>query len=184
MSDQSTLWKESFSASYTERLCDDPIIMRALRSFDVWVRTGLFQPKAYARYLCIELEGWQNMARGKSGQSRSDAWAGAPKFVDVPLNAAAKAEFTALSYAAQDVLDGIERIVNDGHRVGLAYSVERSSYTVSLTGRDDGCANKGLCMTSFASTPLRALALAVYKHQTLCDGVWTLAGVSEDEDFG
>jgi len=184
VSDQGTLWKESFSASYTERLCDDPVIMRALRSFDVWVRTGLFKPKEYARYLGIELEGWQNMARGKSGQSKSDVWAGAPKFVDIRLDSVAKAEFTALSYTAQDVLDEVERIVNDGHRVGLAYSVERSSYTVSLTGREDGCANKGLCMTSFASTPLRALALAVYKHQTLCDGVWAVAGVSKDEDFG
>lgn len=157
---------------------------RALVGFPACVASGLFTRDTLARYLCVEFIRMGHMARGKSGSKSKSVWEGAPRFIDVSLNAAAKEEFSALKYTVADVLGELERIMTDGHRVGIAFSAERSCYTVSLTGRDDGCPNKGLCMTSFANAPLRALALAVYKHQTVCGGVWGTAGDTDGDEFG
>ena len=149
-----------------------------------WLSVGLFTPESFTRYVCVELGVWQVMARGKKGSPGVGGAFGLPRFVDIRLSADDRKAFADLVYTADEVLDALERIIAEGHRVGLAYSGERGSYTASLTGREDGCVNKGLCVTSFANTPLRALALAVYKHTVLSGGVWADAGVSQDEDFG
>lgn len=124
------------------------------------------------------------MARGLKKETGGSGFGGAPRFVDVTLDPKQKKAFASLSYDAAGVVSALVEIVNDGHRVGISYAEEQQAYFVSLTGRDDGCVNKGLCMTSFARTALQAMALAVYKHVTVCGGAWSNSPTPEGEDFG
>lgn len=169
---------------YTEGFVRRSALDKAFRSFEAWLRVGLFTPESFVRYVCVDMGVWQSMARGKKSASASPGGAGLPRFVDIQLTAEDRKAFVSLSYSADDVLSALERIIAEGHRVGLSYSGERGAYTASLTGREAGCANEGLCMTSFAQTPLKALALAVYKHTVLTEGVWLDGGHTGGEDFG
>lgn len=124
------------------------------------------------------------MTRGK-GKESSVPGTAMPRFVDVRLSQEQKAEFSACEpRPAAWVVDRIQQLVFAGYRFGCSWSGEHQSYTVSMTCRDAESPNNGLCMTSFAGQLLTALRLAIYKHDEVCRGRWTLPGESDESDFG
>ena len=132
--------------------------------------------------VCL-LEVWY-MVRGGKNVRKTENGGSLPRFVDVQLTAEARAAFLANKPDADEVLYGICVLLGGGYRVGCSYSGERHSFIVSLTCREHGDANEGLCMTSFASDLVTALSLALFKHYTLCEGVWTSGGAGESDLFG
>lgn len=128
------------------------------------------------------LEGWLLMARSKGrGEGVAN---GLPKFVDVRLSPEQRAEFASSVFDSDEITRAVFGLVAEGYRVGIGYSGEHGSFTVSLTGRDTGTVNDGLCMTSFAGDALTAVALAVYKHMVVCGGVWPSSQNGAKADFG
>ena len=137
---------------------------------------------AHSLGVCL-IEEW-NMARGSKKQAE-DMKAGAmPRFVDVKLTAEQKQEFLAAKDLYSDSVRWLQDFADDGYRVGVTWSGEHQSYTLSLTCRDEKSPNNGLCMTSFAGDLVTVIALAVYKHCVVTNERW-LSGVdSATESFG
>ena len=147
---------------------------------------GVGQPTpagiAHAFGVCL-IEGW-NMARGKGGSKEAGNATAMPRFVDVKLTAEQRVEFTTWEKRGGDLITFLQSLAADGYRVGVTWSGEHQSYTVSLTCRDPHSVNDGLCMTSFAGTLSTALWLAIYKHVVVTEENW-LGGLSASEaDFG
>lgn len=129
------------------------------------------------------IEGEIIMARGKTRKSAAET-NGAPKFVDVRLSVEQRAEFVRWQYSDKELTTWLESFVNDGYRIGFSWASEQQAYFVSLTGRDTGGPNDGLCMTSFAGDIRTAMALAFYKHTVVTEMVWAKAGTGEAGAFG
>lgn len=124
------------------------------------------------------------MARGK-GMAKEAKTGAMPRFVDVKLSAEERDGF--LSWAKRggpDLVDFLQSLADDGYRVGVTWAGEQQAYTVSLTCRQSGNVNEGLCMTSFAKTLENALWLAIYKHVVVADHRWLEASGGEEGDFG
>lgn len=124
------------------------------------------------------------MARGKSGVETDKKPAGMPRFVDVPLTAEAREQFLAWHWDHEELLCALQRVTDDGYRVGCSWSGETQAYSVSLTCRDETSVNAGLCMTSFAKTLERAVALAVWKHTVYTEGNWLGVASASADEFG
>jgi hypothetical protein len=125
-----------------------------------------------------------NMARGKA--SVKGARDGTmPRFVDVKLTAEERDLFLAWSKrGGPDLVTFLQSLADDGYRVGVSWAGEQQAYTVSLTCRQSGNVNEGLCMTSFAKTLENALWLAIYKHTVVADERWAEASGGVEGDFG
>lgn len=125
-----------------------------------------------------------NMARGKGKGGGSVAGNALPQFVDVKLTAEQRLEFSTWKTRDGDLVTFLQSMADDGYRVGVAWSGERQSYTVSITCREAGSVNAGLCMTSFAGTLETALWLALYKHIEVTGERWLESVPGGGEDFG
>lgn len=147
-------------------------------------RGGQVSPAGLAHSLGVCLiEEW-NMARGGKKQVDDAKQAGMPRFVDVKLTADQKQEFLAIKDRYADSVRWLQDFADDGYRVGVTWSGEHQSYTLSLTCRDEKSPNFGLCMTSFAGDLVTVIALAVYKHCIITDEKWLGAVESASEAFG
>lgn len=124
------------------------------------------------------------MARGAGKGSKPEAGSGMPRFVDVKLSTDQREAFKQWTPTGEELWSLLQQTVFEGYRVGCSWSGEHQSFTVSLTGREGTGSNQGLCVTSFAKDLYRAVALAMFKHYTVCEGVWSSGGVTDDEDFG
>jgi hypothetical protein len=122
------------------------------------------------------------MARGKGKAVGAGTGAAMPKFVDVKLSVDQRQDFISKQYSDSELVMTVQKLCDSGYRIGCAWSADSSSYTVSLTCRDEDSSNFGLCMTSFANTVHTAIALAVYKHVVVTDGEW-LGGFSDADGF-
>lgn len=147
-------------------------------------RGGQVSPAGLAHSLGVCLiEEW-NMARGAKKQVEDTKQGGMPRFVDVKLTAEQKQEFMAVKDRYADSVRWLQDLVDDGYRVGVTWSGEHQSYTLSLTCRDAKSPNYNLCMTSFAGDLVTVIALAVYKHCVVTEETW-LSGIdSPAEAFG
>lgn len=125
-----------------------------------------------------------NMARGKGKGGDVQAGSALPRFVDVKLTAEHREAFAAWSERDGDLVGFLQALADNGYRVGVSWSGERQSYTVSVTCREVGSVNNGLCMTSFAGTLTTALWLAVYKHLVVTSECWLENAAGGGEDFG
>jgi len=130
---------------------------------------------------CLELE---LMTRGIKKGSAAEDRGGLPRFVDVKLSHEERVAFSTRAYSAEELVTGLQRLTDAGYRVGCSWSGDTQSYTVSLTCRDSGSPNHGQCMTSFARTLDKAVALALYKHTEVTRGVWLGEGGADSEAFG
>lgn len=137
---------------------------------------------AHSLGVCL-IEDW-HMARGKGKQSEGRANGNFPTFVDVKLDEAQRENFLAWLGDEQDAVKCLQQFADDGYRVGVAWSGEHQTYTVSVTCRDDDSANNGLCMTSFSRSLTQAVLLAWYKHDVVCRRVWTEFKPDQTEQFG
>lgn len=124
------------------------------------------------------------MARGKGKGSEQTGQQALPRFVDIKLSHEDRADFLSKPLEASAIVMGIQQIVFEGYRVGCAWSGEHQSFTVSLTCRDEGNPNNGLCFTSFAKELHLALALMLYKHHVVSKCVWLGDDGSDDGMFG
>lgn len=156
---------------------------RTLQQYGRDRRGGGMSPKGLAHVLgvCL-LEGVIAMGRGKG--VKTGVKGTMPQFVDVRLTVEQRAEFSDAQLDARRVTDGLFSLVSEGYRVGIGYSGETQAFTVSLTGRETGTPNDGLCMTSFAGDALTACALALYKHHVVCECVWGAGGNGNEGLFG
>lgn len=112
------------------------------------------------------------MARGKGKEVGPGSGAGMPRFVDVKLTLDDRNTFAALVIEPGALVKSLQSLVDEGYRLGCSWSSEHQTYTVSLTCRDDGSPNSGLCMTSFAGELTTAIALAIFKHRNVTKGKW------------
>lgn len=124
------------------------------------------------------------MARGNGKGTKAGNTAAMPKFVDVKLSQEQKAQFLKQPWDDVEVIRELQGLCDDGYRVGCSWSGEQQAYTVSLTCRNPDSPNNGLCMTSFARFLSTAVALALFKHRVITEGVWLGDAGSGSEDFG
>lgn len=147
-------------------------------------KAGMLSPAGVAHSLGVCLIEDYAVARGK-GKPTNERTSGAmPRFVDVKLDPEERERFRAFSATGAELVDAMQAFADNGYRVGVSWSGETQSYTVSLTCRAVGDPNEGLCMTSFAGSLDRAIALAVFKHTVVTAGVWVSGTGGEREDFG
>ena len=64
----------------------------------------------------------------------------------------------------------IEALVSDGYKLSLNLDTRHDCFICAFTGTDENRENRGLCMTSRASTAMEALWVGLYKHYVVCDG--------------
>lgn len=127
-------------------------------------RPGRIRPAGIAHSLGVCLiEDW-NMARGKGQSKGASAGSAMPAFVDIKLSREDRAAFLEWYSPDADQVGLLQQFTDDGYRVGVSWSGEHQSYTVSVTCRDADSPNNGLCVTSFARLLPQAIALAWFKH--------------------
>jgi len=136
---------------------------------------------AHSLGVCL-IEDW-NMARGKSKGAGNGTGGTLPKFVDVRLSSEQREEFADHILSSAECAAALQHFADDGYRVGVSWSGEHQSYTVSVTCRQEGSDNEGLCMTSFAGDLVKAVSLAVYKHVVVTGGVWQNLDTQTMGDF-
>jgi hypothetical protein len=124
------------------------------------------------------------MARGARKTAEAAAKGGMPSFVDVRLTAEDRAAFLEEDNDIDLLVPRMQTLCDAGYRWGCAWNGESQSYTVSLTCRDAGSPNSGLCMTSFAKDLLTAIQLALFKHDVVTEGIWVGAGSERFGTFG
>jgi len=147
-------------------------------------KTGMLSPAGVVHSLGVCLIEDYAVARGK-GKPTSEQKSGTmPRFVDTKLDVEQRRQFLAFSMTGVELVDAMQAFADNGYRVGVSWSGETQAYTVSLTCRASGDPNEGLCMTSFAGSLDRAIALAVFKHTVVTEGVWMSGVGGEREDFG
>jgi len=147
-------------------------------------RGGRLSPTGIVHSLGVCLiEGW-NMARGKNGAAKEETQGNLPRFVDVRLTPEQRAEFSTQILTADECAQFIMSATSDGYRIGVSWSGEHQSYTVSMTCRNPNSPNFGLCMTSFAGDLEKAISLANYKHCIVTKEVWLDSSSAALGDFG
>lgn len=137
---------------------------------------------AHSLGVCI-IEDW-NMARGKGRVGQVTGGGNLPTFVDVKLSEADRENFLSSLGDDLDAIRVLQGFADDGYRVGVAWSGEHQSYTVSVTCRDPESENNGLCMTSFAGDLTRGILLAWFKHDVVCSRRWKSRVPPREESFG
>jgi hypothetical protein len=124
------------------------------------------------------------MSRGKGRDVEQKNSGAMPTFVDVKLDPAQRKAFTEWVKLGGNRVVELQKFADDGYRVGVAWSGDHQTYTVSVTCRDVQSPNSGLCMTSFAGDLNQAIALAWYKHEIVCRFEWTAFKPTPGESFG
>lgn len=147
-------------------------------------RPGGIGPAGLVHTLSVCLLEAEEMARGKSVEVGGKKPVGMPRFVDVLLTAEGRAQFVDWKWDHEQLVCELQRLTDSGYRVGCSWSGETQAYSVSLTCRDETSVNAGLCMTSFAKTLERAIALAVWKHTVYTEGNWLGVASATTDDFG
>lgn len=147
-------------------------------------RGGYLSPAGLAHSLGVCLiEDW-NMSRGKGKAGQGRAATNLPTFVDIKLTEEERENFLTALEDGLDAVKCLQTFADTGYRVGVAWSGEHQSYTVSVTCRDEESPNNGLCMTSFAGKLERAVLLAWFKHEVVCRGDWGGRVPPREEAFG
>jgi len=107
------------------------------------------------------------------------------EFVNLRVPAEDKAKVTQWMLDHETELgDMLDDMVSSGYKISLNLDSGNDCHLVAITGSDDAPNNRGLCMTSRASSPMEALYVGLYKHYVLCDsGDWP-APETGDRTFG
>lgn len=137
---------------------------------------------AHSIGVCI-LEDW-TLARGKGKGSQSGSAGGLPVFVDVKLSPEDKENFLASLGDDLDAVKVLQSFADDGYRVGVTWSGEHQTYTVSATCRDEESENNGLCMTAFSRDLTQGILLLWFKHDVICRRKWKAYEPKPTERFG
>lgn len=147
-------------------------------------KRGQISPTGVAHSLGVCLIEDGLMARGQKGERKREAGNSMPRFVDVKLDPAQRDAFLAWYSPTRDQVETLQQLADAGYRVGVTWSGEHQSYTVSATCRDPASPNNGLCMTAFAGELERAIALLWFKHHHVAGERWFEVASVPTEDFG
>lgn len=147
-------------------------------------RVGRLSPSGLAHSLGVCLIEDFHMSRGKGKSGGEGASASMPRFVDIKLTEAERKAFPGYSEFDRDPVRHMQAFADKGYRIGVTWSGEHQTYTVSLTCRNPDDPNNGLCMTSFAREIGTAVMLCVYKHYAIAHEVWSSVAPKPDELFG
>lgn len=94
-------------------------------------------------------------------------------FVDIPLSESDKVRFKEWNVEADDILSLIETAVTDGYKLSVTLDTRNSCYQASLTGLAGAPANVGNTMSGRGGSPVKSLAVLMYKHFEIAQqGVW------------
>lgn len=124
------------------------------------------------------------MSRGKGRAGQGTSATAMPRFVDVKLDGDQRKQFLEWFSPDADQVEWLQRFADDGYRVGVSWSGEHQSYTVSATCRDVDSPNNGLCMTAFAGELPKAIALLWFKHNYVAEGRWSDVSPLPSQEFG
>lgn len=124
------------------------------------------------------------MARGKGDSPNKLQSAAMPRFVDIKLSSESRKRFLEWFAQGPDPIKILTDFTDTGYRVGVTWSGEHQSYTVSITCRSEEQPNNGLCMTSFAKGLSQAICLAWFKHSVIASGAWRTYAPEEEEGWG
>lgn len=132
--------------------------------------------------VCL-IEDW-HMARGKGKASDKQGGGGLPTFIDVRLSAEDRENFLAFLGDDFDAVRVLQAFADDGYRVGVTWSGEHQTYTVSATCRNEESENMGLCMTAFSRDLAQGILLLWFKHDVVCGRQWRAFEPKPTERFG
>jgi len=106
-------------------------------------------------------------------------------FVDIPLSDADKTEVEVWAQPGQVDVDAfLIQVVDDGYKFSLVADPEHNSCIATLTGRHEGCENKGYALSARGPDALGAMVALWYKHATLAHwGAWTEQGKVADRQL-
>lgn len=110
-----------------------------------------------------------NKGNRKSNSKNSQDWQKF-EFVEIRLTDTQKDEFKA-KYAkdTNQFLGLLTETLSGDYKLSITYSEENKVFLASLTCRQPSNPNFNYVMTSRASDPWEAMALAMYKHHFACD---------------
>jgi len=132
--------------------------------------------------VCL-IEDW-TMSRGKSKAGNGANTSTLPRFVDVKLTQEEREQFSAWFSPDVEQVSVLQKFADEGYRVGVSWSGEHQTYTVSATCRDPESPNNGMCMTAFSGNLNKAIALLCWKHYHIAGEDWSTRVSPPREDFG
>jgi len=78
-------------------------------------------------------------------------------------------------------LEFVFEAMEDGYKFSLSNDKKHNCVIATLTGREDGCENKGYAMSARGPNPLGAIAALWYKHAVKAHyGPWVAEGTVPD----
>jgi len=118
--------------------------------------------------------GGGTMARNHTKQtekkpSTNNQWT---TFVEIPVAPEAWNDIQAAYGKTDDMIDGLEGLLDAGIRVSFSYNANNDSVTCSMTGKDGAGENEGKTVVSYGDTWVSALQVALYKHNVITGGKW------------
>lgn len=147
-------------------------------------RVGRLSPSGLAHCLGVCLIEDFNMARGQNKVASKASSTALPRFVDIKLSQEQRELFSTWYQKEMDGVRTLQGFSDAGYRVGVTWSGEHQSYTVSLTCRDPESPNNGLCMTSYSGDLRKAIQLAWFKHHSVAHEDWSTVVEPPGEEFG
>jgi len=103
----------------------------------------------------------------------SEKFSGDYAFVKHDMTREEKTAYRAFDWTGLDLLDCIEKRVQENYKVSMAYDDYHHCAMASLTCRAVDVENSGLILTARAATAWEALQLLIYKDRVLLLGDWT-----------
>ena len=119
-------------------------------------------------------------ARKNTGQRYEEGFLG---FVDIPLSDHDRDEITVmLGQGSLDGMEFIERALEDGYKFSLSNDSAHSMYIATLTGKADGCENRGYALSGRGPDAVQAVLVLWYKHEVLAHlGKWSDQGTGPED---
>lgn len=107
----------------------------------------------------------------KSKKSDKKPWE--IEFVAIELTDKEKDHLKSQAWKAEEVLDELERLADDGYKVSLWRDMYNDCAGCTITCNVEGNPNHRKCITGRGPDFVGAIASVLYKHYTLCEGDWS-----------
>lgn len=114
-----------------------------------------------------------------TGKRFTDAFSG---FVNIDLTEEDRLKIAqAIEEGACDVLEFLKAVLDDGYKFSVSGDPAHYSFIATLTGKAEGCENKGYALSGRGPGAHEAVVCLWYKHAVLAHwGPWTEQGRTND----
>lgn len=113
----------------------------------------------------------KNRRNGAAARQRGPEFKG---FVNIPLTADEKRAIADDVYNAEDTLEVVRALLEDGYKFSLSLDAAHNAIIATATGKNTGTANDGYALSGRGPTVEAAVRVLWYKHQGIAEsGVWT-----------